>query len=70
MKNNTWNIEWYRDPCCRPFSFVNVTGLAFTGNTLATDAGCAASQVNYGSPVYSVGTSNAVIQTFAPVYSL
>ena len=54
----------------QPFTFVNVTGLVFAANTLATDAGCATSQLNYGAPVYSVGTTNAVIQSFMPVYTL
>ena len=54
----------------QPFSFVNITGLVFTGNTLTNDATCATSQLNYGHPVYSVGNANTVIQAFTPISTL
>ena len=32
----------------QPFSFTNITGLNFQGNTMTIDSGCAATQVRAG----------------------
>jgi hypothetical protein len=35
-----------------PIQLVDTYGVTFSGNSITTDAGCAAPQVNYAAPVY------------------